>query len=182
MHTLCLNADYSPMGISPLSTLSWQDAIKDSYLGKLDIIEYYKDWVVHSPNQTWRVPSVVVNKDYIKTSRTVQFNKANLCIRDNFRCQYCNKECETKALTMDHVHPKSLGGKKNWTNIVMSCRPCNTKKGHKTAMRPRCEPIKPTIGDIMGKIKKMPITIPDESWIPYIGWSPPLITIRPPPK
>ena len=175
---LVLNADYSPMGIAPLHTISWKEAIKLSYLEQVDVIEYYENWYVHSPSVTLRVPSVVVSKTYVKTARSVKFNKANLCIRDDFKCQYCNKELDAKNLTMDHVHPKCLGGKTTWTNIAMSCKNCNTAKGHRTVMKPKHDPIKPTIGDIMSKVKKMPITIPDSSWIPYIGWNPKLITVK----
>ena len=177
-NTLCLNADYTPMSIAPLHTISWKEAIKLSYLEQVDVIEYYENWVVHSPSITLRVPSVLVSKTYVKTARSIKFNKSNLCIRDDFKCQYCNKEFDAKNLTMDHVQPKCLGGKTTWTNIAMSCKSCNTAKGHKTIMRPIKEPVKPTIGDIMNKVKKMPITIPDKSWIPYIGWNPKLITVK----
>ena len=175
---LVLNADYNLMSVAPLHTISWKEAIKLSYLEQVNVIEYYENWYVHSPSVTLRVPSVVVSKTYVKTARSVKFNKANLCIRDDFKCQYCNKELDAKNLTMDHVHPKCLGGKTTWTNIVCSCKNCNTIKGHRTIMRPKHEPIKPTIGDIMSKVKKMPITIPDSSWIPYIGWNPKLITVK----
>ena len=33
---------------------------------------------------------------------------------------------------MDHVVPKSKGGKVEWTNIVLACVPCNGKKGNST--------------------------------------------------
>lgn len=179
---LILNADYSPMGISPLQTLSWRDAIRLSYLDQIEIIEYYNDWFVHSPSVTLQVPSVVVNKNYVKTSRSVKFNKYNLCVRDSWTCQYCKKQLDSKTLTMDHVLPKCLGGKTTWTNIVMACHKCNTQKGHKTTMKPAVEPYKPTIGEIGNKVKHTPIVIPNENWIPYIGWPPKLITVKEPNK
>lgn len=180
MTTLCLNADFSPMAVAPLSTINWREAVKLMYLDQIDVIEWYEDWFVHSPSVTLQVPSVIVSKTYVKTSRSIKFNKTNLCIRDDYRCQYCAQEFDTKQLTMDHVLPKSLGGKTNFTNIVMACTRCNTLKGHKTTMKPLKEPVKPTMGDIVTKARRMPIVIPNENWIPYLGWQPKLITVRKP--
>jgi 5-methylcytosine-specific restriction endonuclease McrA len=177
---LILNADYSPLQVAPLSTLNWKEAIKLVWLDQVEVLEYYDDWFVHSPSVTLQVPSVVVTKNYVKTSRGVKFNKTNLCIRDEYTCQYCQKKFETKSLTMEHVTPRSHGGKTNWSNIVMACEPCNTKKGNRLQMRPVKEPVKPSIGEILTKAKKMHIIIPDVKWIPYIGWPPRLVTVKNP--
>ena len=177
---LVLNADYSPLSVAPLSTQNWKEVIKQVYLDQVEVIELYDDWFVHSPSTTLQVPSVVVSKTYVRSSRTVKFNKTNLCIRDEFLCQYCHKKFDLKQLTMDHVLPRCMGGKTNWQNIAMSCHHCNTTKGHKTIMKPRREPVKPQLGDIIAKAKRMPIVIPNENWIPYIGWQPKLITVKNP--
>lgn len=174
---LYLNADYSPMSVLPLSTLSWRDAIKLVYLGQVQCLDMYKDWFVHSPSVSLQVPSIVVNKKYVKTSRGVRFSKYTLCLRDDYTCQYCAQRFEFKKLTMEHVLPKSKGGKTNYLNIVMSCQPCNTQKGNKTHIRPLKEPYKPTYGELVTKVKNQPVRIPHESWIPYIGWPPKLIEI-----
>jgi hypothetical protein len=47
--------------------------------------------------------------------------------RDLLKCRYCNK----KGNTIDHMVPKSLGGKRTLTNCVCSCRRCNKLKGNK---------------------------------------------------
>lgn len=46
--------------------------------------------------------------------------------RDKNKCQYCGS---TKDLTIDHILPKSKGGKDSWENLVVACSTCNTKKG-----------------------------------------------------
>ena len=48
--------------------------------------------------------------------------------RDKNKCQYCGS---TKSLTIDHVIPRSRGGKDTWENLVVACSPCNVKKGDK---------------------------------------------------
>ena len=60
------------------------------------------------------------------------FSKRNIFIRDNFTCQYCGKELPIKELTVDHVIPRSKGGKDTWDIVVTSCKTCNNKKGDKT--------------------------------------------------
>lgn len=177
---LILNADYSPLQIAPLSTLNWKEAIKLVWLDQVEVIEYYDDWFVHSPSVTLQVPSVVVTKNYVKTSRSVKFNKTNLCIRDEHTCQYCLKKFDSTRLTMEHVTPRSHGGKTNWGNIVMACTACNTAKGNKTHIKPVKDAKKPTIGEILTKAKKMPISIPDAKWIPFIGWPPRLVSVKRP--
>lgn len=175
---LILNADYSPLQIAPLSTISWKEAVKLVWLDQVEVLEYYDDWFVHSPSVTLQVPSVIVTKTYVKTSRGVKFNKTNLCIRDEYTCQYCLNRFDQKSLTIDHVLPRSHGGKTNWINVAMACGPCNTKKGNRRHIKPAREPVKPNLGEILTKAKKMPISIPDSKWIPYIGWPPRLITVK----
>ena len=44
-------------------------------------------------------------------------------------CIYCGKTYDTSELTIDHVHPKSLGGASNTQNSVCACFKCNQDKG-----------------------------------------------------
>lgn len=182
MATLILNADYSPLSVVPISTISWKDAIKLKFLGHALVVEEYDDWTVHSPSMTIPVPSVMVSETYIKTKQHVKFSRANLLVRDNFTCQYCQKPLELKELTVDHVIPRVRGGKTSWCNLVSACYVCNTIKGHKQHMKPKQKPYKPDYYQLVNNARKVPITIPDAKWIPYLGWDSKLITIRPPSK
>jgi 5-methylcytosine-specific restriction endonuclease McrA len=62
----------------------------------------------------------------------VKFNRRNLYARDGNKCQYCGKKYSTSDLSLDHVVPRSLGGKTTWENIVCACLKCNIKKGGRT--------------------------------------------------
>jgi len=48
----------------------------------------------------------------------------------NNRCAYCNSPpIDEKSLTVDHVRPKSRGGKDRTSNCVPACKSCNHSKG-----------------------------------------------------
>lgn len=49
--------------------------------------------------------------------------------RDNFTCRYCGDK--PLHLECDHVIPRSRGGSDNLSNLVASCRPCNSLKSNK---------------------------------------------------
>jgi 5-methylcytosine-specific restriction endonuclease McrA len=64
--------------------------------------------------------------------QAVKFNRRNIYARDGNSCQYCGKRFSTTELSLDHVVPKSLGGKTTWENIVCACLKCNIRKGGRT--------------------------------------------------
>lgn len=66
------------------------------------------------------------NRETIYTERMVLYS------RDRHLCAYCGQQYEPRNLTIDHVHPRSRGGKNTWVNCVTSCKPCNMRKGSKT--------------------------------------------------
>ena len=127
---LVLNADAQPVSYLPLSTLNWKEAVMYIYMDKVNVLEWYDDWIVRSPSWETRVPAVVMLKEMMRRGRTPRFSKTNLYIRDLYTCQYCLTQLPRKELTLDHVRPLSLGGKTNWENIVAACGPCNGKKGN----------------------------------------------------
>lgn len=52
--------------------------------------------------------------------------------RDHLVCAYCGGQFKHEDLTRDHIHPRSRGGKDNWTNVVASCGGCNKLKDDRT--------------------------------------------------
>lgn len=55
-----------------------------------------------------------------------------LYARDRYMCCYCGHVFKYFQLTIDHVHPKSRGGKNIWMNAVTACKPCNHGKADRT--------------------------------------------------
>ena len=62
----------------------------------------------------------------------VRLTRRNLMLRDQHQCQYCGKRPGPRELNVDHVVPRSRGGRDSWENLVVSCRLCNLKKGRRT--------------------------------------------------
>lgn len=96
-----------------------------------------------------RVPRVVILTGYDRVpKRRVRFNRYNIYARDNNTCQYCGKKYPKRQLNLDHVIPRSRGGKSTWENVVCSCLKCNRKKGGRTPKEAKMQlvrhPKKPT--------------------------------------
>ena len=49
--------------------------------------------------------------------------------RTKNRCWYCGDHIPKGEHTLDHVVPKSAGGKGRMDNLVLCCVTCNRKKG-----------------------------------------------------
>lgn len=106
-----------------------------------DLIVYdFDDWVEFSRiNEDYpkvltvrypiAVPEIVVLKNYDRLPlRDVKYSRMTLFERDKFTCCFCNKQFPKSLLTVDHLIPRSKGGKTNWSNTVTACKPCNNLK------------------------------------------------------
>jgi len=64
--------------------------------------------------------------------------------RDGGRCAYCG----ATAASIDHVVPRSRGGRHSWDNVVAACHRCNRIKADRTpadlGWRLRAQPSQPT--------------------------------------
>ncbi len=80
-----------------------------------------------------RVPRVLHLHDYDRTpDNVVRLTRRNLLLRDDYECQYCGARPGARGLNVDHVVPRSRGGRDTWDNLVISCHPCNLRKGRRT--------------------------------------------------
>lgn len=80
-----------------------------------------------------RVPRVLVLSAFEHLPRSrVRFSRLNIYSRDQDTCQYCGRRLSRSELNLDHVLPRSQGGKTSWENVVCSCVECNLAKGGRT--------------------------------------------------
>jgi len=95
-----------------------------------------------------KIPRVIVLVRYDRMpKKEVKFNRINIFRRDDDSCQYCRMKFPRSELTIDHVIPRSMGGKSTWENVVCCCVDCNRRKGGRTPeeakTRLRTKPKKP---------------------------------------
>ena len=77
-------------------------------------------------------PKVVRLVQYVVTkwrySSGPAWSRSGVLIRDGRRCGYCGGA----ATTIDHIVPRSRGGRNSWLNTVAACGGCNQRKGDRT--------------------------------------------------
>lgn len=110
---------------------------------------------VLTPSCVIAAPEAIMLTNYNKMPpRRVRFSRRNIYLRDNFTCQYCGKTPPHDELTIDHVTPRSKGGKSVWENVVLACYGCNLHKSNMTVeeagMKLRSKPVKPKWSIVSG--------------------------------
>ena len=122
---LVLNADYTPLNLT-----TFRRALKLIMKGKAEIVKNEEEEVVRSEKLAYPKPLIIRLLNYIKSKiKTFKVNRNRIYKRDNHECAYCGSK---KQLTIDHIIPKSRGGKNTWNNLISSCLSCNLKKGDRT--------------------------------------------------
>ena len=95
---------------------------------------------IKTTNGIFKLPKHVVLKNYVFVPYK-QFSptRKNILRRDNNTCQYCSCHLNKNNATIDHVLPRSRGGKHKWDNVVSCCLKCNRKKGNRTPSEAKME-------------------------------------------
>ncbi len=84
-------------------------------------------------NRLVKIPRVIILVAYDRIPKTqIRFTRANIFARDANICQYCRRSFPKNELSIDHLIPRSYGGKSTWENVVCSCFGCNRRKGGQT--------------------------------------------------
>lgn len=125
---LLLNASYEPLRV-----VSLRRAIVLLLKEKAEIVEADGD-ELRSGSLTLPKPSVIRLVYYVRIPSRLHLplTRKMVLARDNYTCQYCGKRLPKSELTIDHVIPRSRGGKTEWSNVVVACRRCNQHKGNRT--------------------------------------------------
>ncbi len=179
-HALVLNADYRPLSYFPLSVIPWQDAIQAMMRDHVTVLSEYPT-EVHSPSTTFKLPSVLVLKEYVPNKKWAAFTRLNVFLRDHFACQYCGARPGVRELTFDHVLARSQGGRTGWTNVVAACTSCNLQKGNRTlaqsGMRLRRPPWRPNSYELQAHGRCFPPNYLHTSWRDFLYWDAELETV-----
>lgn len=142
---LILNKSWAPIRIQTVL-----DAFNLVYRKRASIIDV-KNYNVYGWEE-WAKQEILKDEECIKTSRfsfkipkvivltyfnqipkyKVNLNKKAIFERDNFECQYSGKKVSLKSGNLDHIIPKSKGGKRTWDNIVCCDAKINSFKDNRT--------------------------------------------------
>jgi 5-methylcytosine-specific restriction endonuclease McrA len=131
---------------------------------------------IRTAKDEFEVPSVIRLKVYTYVpQRNIQPTPRNVKDRDRYTCIYCGstpgdtkngKRLTRVDFTVDHIIPKSKGGKDTWGNLACACWRCNNRKAnrspHEAGMKMLWEPKRPRVNYIIAKGK-----IPEE-WRVYL--------------
>lgn len=124
---LVLNATYEPINVTAV-----RRAMVLLLKGVAQAEEMHSS-EVHSVAHSHKVPSVIrllAYRHIPQQSRAL--SRKNILLRDRNTCQFCGKVFPSSELTLDHVMPRSRGGRSSWENLVACCYRCNNNKGDRT--------------------------------------------------
>jgi 5-methylcytosine-specific restriction endonuclease McrA len=120
---LVINAD-----LGPLHRVSLRHAVRMLVRQVAEIHEAEPDRLIG----VFPMPTVVRLVRYIVTkwryTTGPAWSRGGVLQRDGRRCGYCGGH----ATTVDHILPRSRGGRNTWLNTVAACEGCNQRKGDRT--------------------------------------------------
>jgi len=161
---LVLNQDFTAFTIC-----SVPKAFLLVFMNKAEMVSEDERVCLRTVSRKFPLPSIIRLNRYVSRpfrSGGVVLNRHNVFKRDNNQCQYC---ASPKNLTLDHVFPKSRGGKTSWENLTTACKSCNGRKGDFTpeeaGMLLKSRPFKPSfvmfLRDFSDRIS--------DDWMTYLG-------------
>lgn len=150
---LVLNNDYSFLNVCSVNR-----AITLVYQNKAEIIKA-SDRILSNFESTFKIfrPLIIRLLKFVRQvfRNKVPYSKSNIITRDG-ACVYCGS---MEDLTVDHIIPRSRGGKSSWENCACACNKCNNRKGDKTPreanMFMKKQPYTPTITEFIQIKMKM---------------------------
>jgi len=183
---LVLNRNFYAIHIA-----DWQRALSLVYVDHARVVddEYrtydFDDWrelskmmdvapsgFITTPSFRIALPEVIVLKNYDRLPvGEVKFTRRNIYEHYGYRCCYCGVKFGTAELNLEHVLPRSRGGKTDWANIVTACIPCNLRKADRlpqeAGMRLLIQPNKPKWQGSSSLVFRSPVKI-KASWQRFI--------------
>lgn len=140
----------------PIAIISVPRAMNLLISGKAVVVEETGHFL-RTVRERFAIPSVIALRRYINVPRRqAPWSRKSVLMRDEYRCIYCGvhpgemqagKVLSKHDMTVDHILPKSRGGKDTWMNTACACPKCNHRKGnhlpHEAGMKLLWEPRRP---------------------------------------
>lgn len=173
MSVLLLNASFEPLNV-----VSEKEAVCYMVGGKAVPATSEIKARFRTVKDVFEVPSILRLKYYVNVPhRKVSWSRHNVIAkRDDYTCIYCGRRpgdlqdgqrLGKGGFTLEHIIPRSRGGKDTWGNTACACYKCNHRKGNRTpneaGMKLLWEPKRPRTNYLVASGE-----IPEE-WKIYIG-------------
>ena len=160
----------------PLSVITVPRAINLLLASKAIVVEE-SGKVLRTISDQYPIPSVIALKRYVNVPRRrAHWSRKGVMVRDSYVCIYCGvkpgaiykgKILGKSDFSVDHIVPRSRGGKDTWTNTACACATCNHRKGsrlpHEAGMKLRWEPKTPRTSYLVIAVGSGP-----DAWKRYI--------------
>jgi 5-methylcytosine-specific restriction endonuclease McrA len=127
-----------------------------------------QDQIVHTVRGVIRVPTVIVLASFAKVPK----KRPKLCARtirerDGNRCQYTGVMLRPEEGNIDHVVPRSRGGRDAWENCVWSSKSVNSQKGNRLPHEAGLKLLKQPVA-----VREMPVTALIRNTHGILDWEP----------
>lgn len=137
----------------PLAVVTVPRAINLLLAGKAIVVEQTGEYL-RSVRERFEIPSVIALKSYVNVPRRrSHWSRKGILVRDSYTCIYCGvtpgssqkgQILTKRHFTIDHIIPRSKGGKDTWSNTACACARCNHRKSdrlhNEAGMRLKWEP------------------------------------------
>jgi 5-methylcytosine-specific restriction endonuclease McrA len=159
--SLVLNASYEP-----LSVVSARRAACLVLAEKAELVEC-DGLLIRSASLTLASPLVIRLRYMVKVPyrRKASLSRRGVFARDDYRCQYCGAHADS----IDHVTPRSRGGRHEWENVAAACRPCNLAKRDRTPDEAGMRLLRPCRVPRATAWVVVSTTRVPEAWKPYLA-------------
>lgn len=102
--------------------------------------EYDED-CIRTPNLEIRIPTVLIAPKYQKIpKKTFRPTKRNLYDKYGGKCVWTGEQISYSSASIEHMTPKSRGGKNTWENLAIASPKMNHKKADRTVEEFGIEP------------------------------------------
>jgi len=165
--TLLLSSSYQVLNL-----ITEQRAIKLVFKERAEVFENWPENIVWASGSMPHPSVIRLKNSFVPNFYKSGFSRNAVIRRDRNTCQYCGKKLSMCQITIDHVIPKAKGGITSFSNCVVCCKPCNSKKGNMTLSEADMilskKPVSPSFSDYTCHVN-----IEEEQWHPawrdYIG-------------
>lgn len=159
--TLLLSSSYQV-----LNFITEQRAIKLVFKDRVEILDSWQDEYIVWASGSMPHPSIIRLKNgFVPNFYKGGFSRNAVIRRDRNTCQYCAKRLTASQITIDHIVPRAKGGLTSFSNCVVCCKSCNSKKGdmllEEVGMVLLRKPVSPSFSDYTCQIN-----IDEENWCP----------------